>query len=194
MAEAGWDLSARDLRAAPFNFDPNTALERRRACSTWAPSPVTNWYQCTGNPPTGDGCNATGGYLNLLAVDDDNGNLADGTPHMTAIFAAFNRHQIACPTPAAGEQRLRGRPQHAAPVVTATARDQGATLTWTAGAGRRPLRRLPHRGRPRLQLRQGEDRRDRPASPSRDGDLRQRQHATSTRSCPSAPPRPASAA
>ena len=40
--------------------------------------------------------------MNFLAVDDDNGDLTDGTPHMTAIFDAFDRHQIACPTPGAG--------------------------------------------------------------------------------------------
>jgi hypothetical protein len=34
--------------------------------------------------------------MNWLAVDDDNGNILDGTPHMTALFSAFNRHGIAC--------------------------------------------------------------------------------------------------
>ena len=36
----------------------------------------------------GRGCAATGGYLQVLAADDDNGNINDGTPHMQAIRAA----------------------------------------------------------------------------------------------------------
>jgi hypothetical protein len=30
---------------------------------------------------------------------DDNGNLSDGTPHMQAIYDAFNDQEIACNTP-----------------------------------------------------------------------------------------------
>lgn len=36
--------------------------------------------------------------MNYLAADDD-GDLNDGPPHMTAIFATFDRHEIACNTP-----------------------------------------------------------------------------------------------
>ena len=35
-----------------------------------------------------------GYYFDILAVDDDNGTLADGTPHDTQIVAAFDRHNI----------------------------------------------------------------------------------------------------
>ena len=46
-------------------------------------------------------------------ADDDNGNLDDGTPHMSAIFAAFDRHGIACATPGAGlRRRLRADGGH----------------------------------------------------------------------------------
>jgi hypothetical protein len=89
------------------------------------------WFQCTN--PNG-GCLATGGYMNLLAADDDNGNLNDGTPHMTAIFAAFNRHNIACATPAPVNSGCVGGPT-AAPIVSATPRDQGANISWTAVPG-----------------------------------------------------------
>ena len=78
--------------------------------------------------------------MQWLAADDDNGNLNDGTPHMTAIFDAFNRHGIACATPTAHEQRLRGRPDggaRASPPPRATARSRcpgaasaGATRYW----------------------------------------------------------------
>ena len=86
---------------------------------------------------------------NLLAVDDDNGNLTDGTPHMTAIRAAFERHEIHCATPAAAELRLRDR-AHGRPTVH---RHRPATEQVSpqldGGAERRALRRLPHRGRGR---------------------------------------------
>ena len=55
---------------------------------------VGNWFQCTTDGTAG--CNADGGYLNYLVADDDNGDLGDGTPHMSAIHAAFARHGIAC--------------------------------------------------------------------------------------------------
>jgi trimeric autotransporter adhesin len=134
VAEAGWDIQARDLRAAPFNYDSDTALEATTRLFYLGSQAITNWYQCAGNPPTGDGCNALGGYLNVLAADDDNGNLADGTPHMTAIFAGFNRHQIACPTPAPVNAGCVGGPT-TAPIVSAAPIDQGTSLSWAAVPG-----------------------------------------------------------
>jgi hypothetical protein len=128
MAEVAWDLFARDFKAAPFNFDNNTSLELTTRLYFLGGQIVGNWYQCT--PPNG-GCNADGGYLNLLAADDDNGNLADGTPHISAIFGAFNRHQMACNVPAPVNSGCVGGPT-VAPNVTATPIDQGANLTWPA--------------------------------------------------------------
>ena len=45
-----------------------------------------------------DGCGATNWYTVYLAADDDNGNLADGTPNACRIWDAFNAHGIACGT------------------------------------------------------------------------------------------------
>jgi hypothetical protein len=128
VGETAWDLFARDFKAAPFNFDNNTSLELTTRLFFLGSQLVANWFQCT--PPAG-GCNAAGGYLNLLAVDDNDGNLANGTPHMTAIFAAFNRHQLACATPAPANSGCGGGPT-GAPNVTATPIDQGASLSWAA--------------------------------------------------------------
>ena len=143
-------------RAPPFSYDNNTALELTTRLFFLGSQPVASWYQCT--PPFG-GCNAGGGYLNLLAVDDDNGSLADGTPHMTAIFEAFNAHQLACNTPAPVEQRVRGRPGHG-PRRDRHPDRPGREPELAVGAERRQLRRLPDRRRARLRLRQGEGRRD----------------------------------
>jgi hypothetical protein len=130
-SEAVWDLLKRDLTAPPFSFDSNTAHEVVTRMTFIAAGGVGTWY--SGSPPNG-GCSATGGYMNYLAADDDNANLADGTPHMTAIFAAFNRHQIACGTPTVQNSGCAGNPT-VAPSVTATASDRGATLSWGAVAG-----------------------------------------------------------
>ncbi|MDY7093407.1 MAG: hypothetical protein SX243_10600 [Acidobacteriota bacterium] len=133
-AEAVWDLYARDLQGIPFNYDLNTALEETTRLTYYGSATVGSWYSCVNGTATGDGCNADGGYLNYLAADDDNGNLGDGTPHMSAIFAAFDRHDIACPTPAVTNSGCAGAPT-AAPVVSATALDRGAHVTWGAVAG-----------------------------------------------------------
>ena len=107
MAETGWDLMTRDLTAAPFNYDGQRAHEVAARLIYLGAQPVGNWYTCS----VGGGCSATGGYLSLLAVDDDNGDLSDGTPHMTAIRAAFERHEIHCATPAAVNSGCAGGPR-----------------------------------------------------------------------------------
>lgn len=134
FAESIWDLYNRDLRGAPYNMDLNTALEAATRLTFIGSGPVGSWYNCVDGTGTGDGCNADGGYLNYLAADDDNGNLADGTPHMAGIFAAFNRHGIACGAPAVVDSGCAGAPT-AAPTVSVTALDRGAHITWTAVAG-----------------------------------------------------------
>ncbi len=56
---------------------------------------VTSGGKC--NPTASvDGCAATNWYTVYLATDDDNGNLADGTPNGCRIWDAFNDHGIAC--------------------------------------------------------------------------------------------------
>ena len=104
VSETAFDLARRDLPAA--GLDPHTAHELATRLFTIAAGPVTAWYTCN----VGGGCDAAGGYLQVLATDDDNGNLADGTPHMTAIRAAFERHEIHCATPAAVDSGCVGGP------------------------------------------------------------------------------------
>ncbi len=43
-----------------------------------------------------DGCESTNWYTVYLAVDDDDGNLANGTPNACRIWDAFDAHGIAC--------------------------------------------------------------------------------------------------
>ena len=129
-AEALFDLVNRDLPSL-FGLDFNTAHEIGTRLSYLGGGAVGSWYTCT--PPFG-GCNADGGYLHYLAADDDNGDLSDGTPHMTAIFDAFDRHQIACATPTVQNGGCAGGPT-TAPAVVATPLDRGASLSWGAVGG-----------------------------------------------------------
>jgi hypothetical protein len=130
VGETAFDLARRDLTAAPFNLDSNTAHELATRLFMIGSQAVTAWYTCN----AGGGCGATGGYLQVLAADDDNGNLSDGTPHMTAIRAAFERHEIHCATPAATNSGCAGGPT-TAPTLTATPADDAVALTWTAVTG-----------------------------------------------------------
>jgi hypothetical protein len=131
VAQVAWDFWNRDLVAAPYNYSLDRAREIATQMAYRGAGPVTNWYSCSQG--TG-GCAATNGYPNFLAADDVNGNLNDGTPHMAAIFSAFNRHGIACGTPAVVDAGCTGTPA-TAPVVVAEARNRGARLTWSAVAG-----------------------------------------------------------
>ncbi len=99
FSEAVWDLVVRDLPAA--GFDHNTSLEMATRLTYLGGGNVGTWFITTGNceNTTGCGCAADGGYLNFLAIDDDDGNLGNGTPHLVTINTAFDRHQIACTTP-----------------------------------------------------------------------------------------------
>ncbi len=127
-AEAVWSLWKRKLMSAPFSMDNNTALEVVTRLTYIAAGNTGTWF--SGGAPNG-GCSATSGYKNYLAADDDNGNINDGTPHMTAIFAAFNDQQIACATPAVVNSGCATVPT-AQPNVTATAGANSVALSWAA--------------------------------------------------------------
>jgi hypothetical protein len=145
-AEAVYDLANRDLPChgigwenvgggqcaggAAETIDHNTALEITTRMTYIGAGNVGTWFACT-TPFAG--CGATAGYLNYLVADDDDMTLANGTPHMSAIFDAFNRHQVACDSPAVTDSDCS--PPTVAPSVTANPKDRGATLSWSAVAG-----------------------------------------------------------
>jgi hypothetical protein len=68
-------------------------------------------------------------------VDDDDGNLANGTPHSAALFAAFNRHGIACTTDSGANTNFRGCTQPASPTITLTpgANSVGVAISGSTG-------------------------------------------------------------
>jgi hypothetical protein len=132
--QAAWDLVSRDLRSAPYNYDSNTAFIVANKVFYQGSGNIGTWHACDCTAGTSNGCGATNGYMSWLAADDDNGNLNDGTPHMKAIYAAFNRHNIACGTPAPVDSGCAAGPT-AAPSATATPGDGQVTLNWTASTG-----------------------------------------------------------
>ena len=132
--QAAWDLAASDLQAAPFNYDSQTAFIVANKLFYQGSGNIGSWHACTCGASS-NGCGATNGYMQWLAADDDNGNLNDGTPHMTAIFNAFNRHGIACATPAPSNAGCSGGPTTAPSTLTATPGSFQVGLSWSAASG-----------------------------------------------------------
>jgi hypothetical protein len=135
--QAAWDLAARDLRAAPFFLDSQTAFLRASRLFYKGSGNVGLWYacECGGNaPPSSSGCSAGNGYQQWLVADDDNGSLLDGTPHMSAIFAAFRRHGIACGGSAVANSSC-GAVAQGQPALTVVPALLSNRLTWTAVPG-----------------------------------------------------------
>ena len=88
--------------------------------------------QC--NPAaTVDGCGAENWYTVFLSLDDDNGNLADGTPNADLIWSAFDAHGIACGGTAPPVSSTC--PALAAPALTVGAGAGQNDLSWTPVAG-----------------------------------------------------------
>jgi trimeric autotransporter adhesin len=131
--QAAWDLVARDLRNAPFSLDSQSAFLTGNRLFYLGSGNVGSWHSCTCGSAS-SGCGATNGYMQWLAADDDNGNVNDGTPHMTAIFNAFNRHGIACATPAAVNSGCAGGPT-TAPTLSGSAGNFSNSLSWNAVSG-----------------------------------------------------------
>lgn len=127
-AESIWDLWNRHLTAGVFNFSRDLSRIIANQQTHRAAGAVNNWWSGTGGTA---GCGADSGYLQYLAADDDDGNIGNGTPHMTAIDAAFQTHGIDCTATTVTNSGCAGRPT-VAPVVTPTARDKGVDLAWAA--------------------------------------------------------------
>jgi len=127
--ETLWDLAVRDLPASGLD----AASAWQLADKLWYKSRLGsggNAYNCS--LPSSDGCSAGTWFAKLRAIDDDDGNLANGTPHAAAIFAAFNRHAIACGSADdPSNQNSTTCPVIGASTLTATAGSATATLTWT---------------------------------------------------------------
>jgi hypothetical protein len=127
--QAAWDLAAMDLQAAPFNYDKDTAFILANKTFYRGSGNVGAWFSCACGGSS-DGCSGTSGYMQWLTADDDNGNLNDGTPHMTALNAAFKRHGIACNNPTPKNSGCDGGPTQPPVVVASDGGNQSVDLSW----------------------------------------------------------------
>ena len=132
--QAAWDLVARDLTAAPFSFDSETAFITGNRLFYLGSGNIGLWHSCTCGVSS-DGCAATNAYMEWLAADDDDGNVLNGTPHMTAIHAAYDRHGIACSVPAPTNSGCAGGPTAASSLSGTSPGNNTVALSWTAVPG-----------------------------------------------------------
>ncbi len=130
MSEVGWDLAARDLPSAGFDANTSWFIADRLFYLTRPTSGDS--YSCP-SVTTANGCGTSNWFQTYLVADDDNGNLSDGTPHAAAIYAAFNRHAIACSTTVHTNSSTCGTIGQ--PALTATAGSGSVSLSWTAASG-----------------------------------------------------------
>jgi hypothetical protein len=134
VRQMAWDLVTRHLTAPPFNMNSETAFITGNRLFYLGSGNIGNWFACTCGGSS-DGCGATSGYMQWLVADDDNGNINNGTPHMTAIFAAYNAHGIACATPAPQNSGCAGGPTGASSLTVTSPANSTAELSWTSVPG-----------------------------------------------------------
>jgi hypothetical protein len=132
-SEPLWDFANRDLPS------PGSGTAWATAERLWylSRSTATSAFSCntSGATWTSNGCNTGSLWKTMRAIDDDDGNLANGTPNSAALYAAFNRHGIACTSDAGANVSFRGCTQPPSPVLVVTPGDNQATATWTGSTG-----------------------------------------------------------
>jgi hypothetical protein len=129
--EAIWDFANRNL-PNPGTGSAWSVLERLWYLSR---SSSTTGFSCsTGGTFTSDGCNAGSWFESMRAVDDDDGDLTNGTPHGGALFAAFNSHGIACATDPGANVTFAGCTPPATPTLSLAGGDNTVAVT-VAGSG-----------------------------------------------------------
>ncbi|MCH9648450.1 MAG: hypothetical protein K0U98_09435 [Deltaproteobacteria bacterium] len=96
---------------------------------------VNPGQMCVAENAAVDGCGASNWYSVLLAADDDDGNLANGTPNGCLIWDAFNAHGIACGASPACFCKGGGSLANAGPDVTLC--QGGEALLGTLGGSHR---------------------------------------------------------
>jgi hypothetical protein len=136
--EAMWDLANRDL-PSPGSGSAWATADRlwflSRSTATAAFTCNTSGGTRTTGSWTSSGCSTGSMFRVFRAIDDDNGNLTDGTPHGGAIAAAMNRHSIACTTDAGWNTTFRAVAQPATPALSITAGSNSAALSWSGSSG-----------------------------------------------------------
>ncbi len=133
MSEVIWDLGYRDLVSA--GLDANTAWYiADRLFFLSRPSSVES-YTCASVSST-NGCGSGNWFTTFRAIDDDDGNLTNGTPHGGAIYAAFSRHSTACTSVTGYNTTYSAYTTPSKPTITASTATAGqVALSWSAVTG-----------------------------------------------------------
>ncbi|MGH9869737.1 MAG: Ig-like domain-containing protein [Candidatus Polarisedimenticolia bacterium] len=144
VRQAAWDFVARDLQSPADpndqSYDSRTAFiianrlfyQAGRYVQDWYPNSLGDYENCDDpewTPP--NGCADTSGYKRWLYYDDDDGDPSNGTPHMKAIYNAFNRHGIACSTPTPVNSGCSQAPS-VAPSVSLTKNCGQVNVSWNS--------------------------------------------------------------
>jgi len=130
ISEAIFDLATIDLPAMGLDQATAWQIAEKLWYETRAGS-GGDIYTCS--LPDSDSCASSSWYQQMRVADDDDGDLSNGTPHAAALFAAFDRHAIACGAAGDPENQNSGScPAIAAPVLSATPSGSGVELTWDA--------------------------------------------------------------
>jgi len=137
-SEAMWDLVNRDL-PSPGSGSAWAAADRlwylSRSTATAAFTCNTSGGTRTTGSWTSSGCSTGSMFRVFRAIDDDNGNLTDGTPHGLSIATAMNRHGIACTTDTGWNVTFRAVAQPATPALSITGGSNSAALSWSGSSG-----------------------------------------------------------
>jgi hypothetical protein len=133
-SEALWDLAVRDLTnpgtiSAWAIMDRLWYLSRPTATAAFTCFTATSTWRS-------NGCGAGSLWKTMRAVDDDDGDLSNGTPHSGALYAAFNRHSIACTSDVGANINFRGCAQPTPPTVSLAAANNQVTASWSGSSGR----------------------------------------------------------
>jgi hypothetical protein len=133
-SEAVWDFAARDLSS------PGSAAAWATTERLWMLSrpTATAAFACNNGaaPWTSNGCNIGSLWKTMRAADDDDGNLANGTPNSCHLYAAFDRHGIACPADPGANVCFAGCTPPLAPSLVALPGPERVDLSWaSAGPG-----------------------------------------------------------
>jgi len=133
IGEAMYDFAVRDLPAAGMDIDSAWQLVERLWYSTRQGS-SGSIYTCA--LPDSDSCAAGSWYQRMREADDDDADLSNGTPHAAELFAAFDRHNIACGLSGDPEnQSTSSCPVLDAPALNVTETASGTELSWAGVAG-----------------------------------------------------------
>ncbi|MBN1879482.1 hypothetical protein JW823_05170 [bacterium] len=114
MGDAGWELANRIYFQGMGDYRGAYQL--------------VSGGQCNPNA-TINGCGSQNWYTVWIFIDDDNGNLTDGTPHAQEIWNGYNDHGIACGTLPVNYSVC---PSLATPGLNAAPGDDSATLSWNS--------------------------------------------------------------